>query len=191
MSFLFKKTTAPKKDPTEEVKRAKTDIRAQITKLRQMRVAKEKQCADLLRSATTKKKAKDIAGAKNDLRKKTLLQTSITHISGQILSLESQLSAHEQAEMSREFLATMTVSAKSLKNFVKDTQVEDVESAATDIQESMQLVQQLQQATSQSLGISSTNDVRNFFMHTHRERDTRSTKHIHTYTQTRTLTRHT
>lgn len=161
---VFKKQ--PKKDPVEEVKQVKTDIRAQIAKLRQTRAVKEKQCQDLLRSALAKKKQKNIIGAKDDLRKKELLKTSIMHINGQILGLETQLNAHDQAEMSREFLATMTASAKSLKNLVKETHVNETEAAAADIQESMQLVQQLQQATSQSLGITSTNDVCNIHANT-------------------------
>jgi hypothetical protein len=180
MKKLFGKREKP--DAKEQAKQATERLKAHITALETTRRTKQRIVDVFTKSAIAKKAAGDKTGAFNDLRTRSIHQQSITILSGQIISLRRQVEAHESAVQTKEFMQAMMESAAALKQTVSEKDANEVEAAATDITESMALVNQLQQATSQSLGLTSTNDVStrhtHITLHTHkRNREKQKQKH--------------
>eukprot|EP00457_Paulinella_chromatophora_P014207 gb/GEZN01014603.1/.p1 GENE.gb/GEZN01014603.1/~~gb/GEZN01014603.1/.p1 ORF type:complete len:227 (+),score=71.06 gb/GEZN01014603.1/:79-759(+) len=148
MNLFGKKKAAPAPKLSESIQK----LREAQGNLEKRMKHLEIQMGKAHEEARRKAKAKDMRGAKHELKKKKMIEKQVDLIYGKQSNLEMQILALENASSDKDTLDAMRVGAAALQTAIKPTDVERVDDVMDNINESMAMAEELGQALGQSIG---------------------------------------
>ncbi|CAG9319558.1 unnamed protein product [Blepharisma stoltei] len=111
-----------------------------------------------LQQALQRKKVGDRSGALICLKRKKMYESEVAKLEGSRMNLEQQLFAIEGASMNKNIFDSLKTGNQVLKDVHGEIKIEDVDRLKDDMEEQQDLLQEMNEAISQPIGILSTMD---------------------------------
>ncbi|CEO97816.1 Snf7 [Plasmodiophora brassicae] len=147
-----------KKPPAPNMNESILKLRETINQLGKREEFLQKQADQCLEAAKQKSKKKDKRGALFELKRKKMFEKQIDQMFGKRVNLETQIFALESAATNREVITAMQHGKNAIDQSMKSFDVDNVADIMDGIDDSVAMVEDLDNALSQPLGATSYAD---------------------------------
>ena len=154
---LFGKKKEQKMNP-EQVLRSMEGLRKTIDDISKRSQVLQNKAHNEMKDALQRKKQGDRSGALIALKRKKLYESEIGKLEGARMNLEQQLFAIEGASMNKNIFDSLKTGNSVLKQVHGDMKIEDVDKLKDEMEEQQDMLNELNEAISQPMGMLSTVD---------------------------------
>lgn len=154
---LFGKKKEPKMNP-DQVLKSMESLRKTIEDIGKRSQMLQNKAANEMKDALVRKKQGDKSGALIALKRKKLYESEIGKLEGARMNLEQQLFAIEGASMNKNIFESLKTGNTVLKQVHGDMKIEDVDKLKDEMEEQQEMLNELNEAISQPIGMLSTVD---------------------------------